>query len=899
MMIIQVDLENFKSYEDESVLFTPGTNAISGKNGAGKSSILESIGFALFGYAPYTQDQLVREGEKTATVTVHVAGKDERIYQIVRKCGSYSQQYVYDPELEEKIVDGVHDTESWLKEFLGLEPGDDLSSLFQDAVGVQQGRLTSVFLETASIRKSTFNPLLGVDEYENAWSKLRESLRHLDDRIQDQETQIAGFEGELKALPGLNQEKEEFQNNLTQVEKELEEKEADLDNATEKKDALERFKQELDEKKSTLVKMEAEVDKAATNLSNAEEALKESKKAQEVVAEVEAGHEAYLENQRILSGLEEKRKIRDELKDNLSKHRSDLRLLEQRLEQEQKKLTEIKEAEEELEAIKPQVKLEDDLQEKLSQIEKEISIKEREVEEYQQIQAEIDDLQDKQENLQREIEVKKQKEKSLEEKRIEKKKLQENLDQLVKKIAETKAAREQVEAKITALGEESAVCPVCEEPLTEEHRAELTAKYDDQVDDLEDHLGRMRKEEQDLKESILQKDKELKKIEDVIKDLPREKELKEVEAALADKRKNLEELADAGNELKEAEKQKEALSQQLNELDEPGSRKAQLAAAIAGKDEIVETVVRLGNEIKEEKQAVHELDEQLKEHQSLDEELTAAREEVEANKADHNKYLENSRLAESLPKREEQVQELKETLRTLSEKLAETKENFAELEEGYDPEEYKELVGIFNALQKEVSAKKENRKHLTRSLEKAEKEIQRLAVVQKEMREAEEKQEEFEALRDLLSFLRNTLREAGPEITKRLVGLISMEAENFYREMMQDYSSRLQWTDDYDIQLITDGRTRHFPQLSGGEGMAAALAVRLALLREISGFDIAFFDEPTANLDEQRRENLSEQIMNVKGFSQIFVISHDDTFEKDTDNMIRIVKENNLSRVEV
>jgi len=98
---------------------------------------------------------------------------------------------------------------------------------------------------------------------------------------------------------------------------------------------------------------------------------------------------------------------------------------------------------------------------------------------------------------------------------------------------------------------------------------------------------------------------------------------------------------------------------------------------------------------------------------------------------------------------------------------------------------------------------------------------------------------------------------------------------------------------------MTSGRERTFKQLSGGEQMAAALAVRLALLREVSAVDIAFFDEPTANLDDHRRDNLAEQILRVKGFSQLFVISHDDTFERDTDNVVRVVKENGVSRAVV
>ena len=76
--------------------------------------------------------------------------------------------------------------------------------------------------------------------------------------------------------------------------------------------------------------------------------------------------------------------------------------------------------------------------------------------------------------------------------------------------------------------------------------------------------------------------------------------------------------------------------------------------------------------------------------------------------------------------------------------------------------------------------------------------------------------------------------------------------------IMADYTARLRWTEDYEIVLMAGGRECTFKQLSGGEQMAAALAVRLALLREVSAVDVAFFDEPTANLDDHRRDNLAE-----------------------------------------
>ena len=73
----------------------------------------------------------------------------------------------------------------------------------------------------------------------------------------------------------------------------------------------------------------------------------------------------------------------------------------------------------------------------------------------------------------------------------------------------------------------------------------------------------------------------------------------------------------------------------------------------------------------------------------------------------------------------------------------------------------------------------------------------------------------------------------------------------------------------------TGGHVRRFQATFRGEQMSAALAVRLALVREWA-INVAFFDEPTANLDAQRRGALAQQIMSVRWFRKLFVISHDD-----------------------
>ena len=51
------------------------------------------------------------------------------------------------------------------------------------------------------------------------------------------------------------------------------------------------------------------------------------------------------------------------------------------------------------------------------------------------------------------------------------------------------------------------------------------------------------------------------------------------------------------------------------------------------------------------------------------------------------------------------------------------------------------------------------------------------------------------------------------------------------------------------------------------------------------------------NMDEQRRDNLAEQIRRVRGFEQLIVISHDDTFEQGLDGVIHLEKRNGVTQL--
>ena len=100
MFIKQITLENIKSYSSEptTIEFGEGVNLIAGENGAGKSTIVEAIGFVLFDALPYSQNEFERRGGSgpSRVIVRVVSAFDDREYDIERVIGRAPK--VADPE---------------------------------------------------------------------------------------------------------------------------------------------------------------------------------------------------------------------------------------------------------------------------------------------------------------------------------------------------------------------------------------------------------------------------------------------------------------------------------------------------------------------------------------------------------------------------------------------------------------------------------------------------------------------------------------------------------------------------------------------------------------------------------------------------------------------------------
>ena len=215
----------------------------------------------------------------------------------------------------------------------------------------------------------------------------------------------------------------------------------------------------------------------------------------------------------------------------------------------------------------------------------------------------------------------------------------------------------------------------------------------------------------------------------------------------------------------------------------------------------------------------------------------------------------------------------------------------------YKEEELEEVENTLKEINLELGKLEGKVGQLEKSVKDLEKELEDLKESEEKFEDLKGKSEELKKKLEFVNLVREILKEAIPQMIKAYTEAISVEANRIFCEIMDDFSWQIELTEDFGIKAKYMGREISFQQMSGGEQVVAALSVRLALLKFLSSAGVVFFDEPTQNMDEERRRNFARQITNIKGFRQIFVITHDDTFEEMVENVIRVRKENGVSVV--
>lgn len=895
MLIHSLRLENIKSYSNVTFHFTPGVNAIVGHNGAGKSTIVEAIGFALFdaGKGP----ALLRQGAAGGQIVVGIESTlDERRYDVVRRLKE--TWYVHDVELSARIVSGADDVLAFLREHLGIERGANLERIFDDAVGVAQGALTAAFLRTPAQRKVVFDPLLGVDEYERAVSNLLDTKNLIRDNKNDIDTRLARVEGVLEQLPTVVAALGAASEAVRQGDASLIAIDAQLALAQQERAAWDVKRAALLAAQQRLASAQAAHERSLLLLGTAQQALSDAESAAQIVAENQAGHDAHLANRSRRATLEEMvnegRRLQVE-RAKLAAQGEQFRLAAERAQSELERISQIEMG---LPALRQASERERELQQALEQARGAAQQHTQLAGKKAQLELSLRDESERLEELRTRAISGVALQGELTASAAQEAEIAKQIESAIRAMSENRARGEGINEQNNALADAAgALCPVCEQPLTPQHRAELHSRNDLRLAELRNAWSAQKTDKVRLEAEREALVTHRATLSAQIAQMPNAAQVEQAERWCADLSRQLAETVDLLQDAASGVDTIAQLEAEIRALDEPRVKLGvanqivatagvqmdslrenslgveRIGAQLANIDAQLSTLEATTSELEEVKRA--EIETQPAWQQVIGAQIAASQRDARAAEvANAQTATVNARasLEEATLADEAAALDFDETRA----EAARQSEALAQVEAG--------------TLRNTLAMQRSEVERLTRQQEALRQQEREATILRAQVDQVRRQQE-------VIDMMRGTLKQAGPLVTRAMITRVSAYAAQWFGELTGDFSRRLIWDEEYAILLEQGGRKLEFKSMSGGEQMAAALSVRLALLRELGSIDIAFFDEPTAHLDAERRETLAEQIKSVRGFRQLFVISHDDTFENKTDNVIKVEKSGGASRI--
>ncbi|MDX2100699.1 MAG: SMC family ATPase [Leptolyngbyaceae cyanobacterium bins.59] len=916
MQILSVALTNFKVHSDRVFEFQPGINAICGENGAGKTSILEAIAWVLFDHCDYRREELIRRGCASAQATVtFVSRKDQRTYQVER-CTSRNYT-LYDPQLRVKLDLRRNDeVNRWLKENLGFGRETKLNNLFKQAIGIPQGTFTLDFLLTPEKRKEVFDPILQVREYKQAYEKSAQLERHASLWVQSSEEKLKDCETKLQDWELLKTSVEEFRRSITADEAELLRLAQQCHDLKTQRNQLKSHKEQIDQQSNQLKEIENQITLARQKQENLQGLLNRAEQAKTICQTNEESFQKWSAAQEALKTLEKQRKQRDKLRREQEEPQQQLTARQTALARQQYELEELVRSQTEIEKLQPliaqqteleqqQTKLREELQE-IGNLRRQVQTDEEKITKIRTIlkklEQEIEEIQGLADRI-KQIPI-----------------LKQQCDRFQIQLSRLKAAQ-QFETELRQLitrgqNQRSDYLLRAGSVLTELRNLEgrfpqlaypvhlALEVIQSGVDLNTEILGALQQILQDLTQQTSEAEI-WQKLEEAQTQLNAVQEDVNKFGRLADLQEKQAELEEEEQILKAALKPRQLrigtepdlkqrwnkLTDDLNELDNPKGRSQLLQRKLQTRPQVQAEVDRLHKAQKQLQGEIDRINDQLTAFADLEEKIETQKQIQESHQAAQLLYVKNLNEADFLHRLKTQMQEVLETLRTLQEEQEQQKQTYEILASEYDSARLDQLETSYLQTVSEQARLSGGLPGKQRELARLETELQERQNIDDQRQQLEKELAHQRQTLQFIEIARDVYNRAGPRITRYYLDEISREADRLFRELLNRQTVALEWTGDYEIRVQENGYWRGFKNLSGGEQMCAALAVRLALLRVLADVDVAFFDEPTTNMDRLRRQQLAEAIANLKTFRQLFIISHDDTFETITENIIRVERD--------
>ncbi|RGJ31652.1 AAA family ATPase [Fusobacterium varium] len=932
MKINRIHLENYRIHDKLDVEFDSGINLLLGENGKGKSSILEAIGYALFDseLRGGNQREAIKYGKKSAKIEIEFTGIDGEDYIVTRKIPGSTSIYKKDnPDFQ------LIGKEDRIRELCGIK--GDLKGIYDNVIVAKQNEFISSFKEKDNEREKIFNKVFNTDIYKKIYEGYsRDAVNRYEKDIEIERSSMENI-AEIMEDPADIKEKLEFEKGRAK------EYNSSLALLNEEKSKVKEFLNSYNTLNLEIEKLTGEINALSESIKNKNEeftkvanSIKESEISEKIVKENREKYEEYQKYSQEINILKIRKKELEKIKEECLLHEKEINSLEKLNSEIDGEIKVFENKKENNESLLLERK------NKLFEIEKEIIDKKGKSVEYKSELSKITPLLIKLEEFEKKLEVGENNIKNFEikleeklediNKEKEKRKylMSENLENQLSELEEheknKKLLEDEILKKDLLLKEneeafemlKTSYCPYLKEQCKnldgkniDEYFKDKREKYIKEIEDKKNTVKEINNKlinKNEIMEKIIRLDTLSKEIDEKEVEFIQEKlKLETGKSKIENEKLKLKNFK-LENNIESKEKLSEikiTLKTKIDSLDLLKSEeiKGGLEKEIENLNKNINIELKNIEEkkivIKENIKTLEEKRNFLNENKIFSNELITINTNIDklekktnSLERSSNLYLENYKKAMEKNELEKNLENIKIIIENNQMKF---KEKSTLLELKRKDIESIELEKIQKKDEKITSDIEEIREKLGAVNSEVETLKKKLDEVKKYEDLLKNKRKYLEKLNmklELTKIFREKIKSMGKEVSKNMLKEIEILATENFRKIT-GRGEKIVWSNEdknkYVVFLDGDRGELKFEQLSGGEQVAVAISIRGAMSELFTESKFSIFDEPTNNLDTERRRSLADSIGEIlKNLEQSIIVTHDDTFREMAQKVIEL-----------
>jgi exonuclease SbcC len=850
MIPLQLKISGFLSYRDPvEVDFTNFELAcISGQNGAGKSSLLDAITWSLFGQARKRDDSLVNLQSLAAEVTFTFS-YEENVYRVQRSLpkgkGTSLEFQVRDEGIWRPLTERtLRETQARIEQILRLD-----YDTFVNAAFFLQGKADQFTQQTASKRKEVLGSILGLEAWETYRARAAERRRALEDEVRTIDGRITEIEDELA-------EEDARVAHLTKLESELKGLATTRKTQETVLENMKKVTASLDNQRKLVETLAAALERSQTHLSGLQARLadREAERATyasllERVAEVESAYEKWKQTR---AESERMDKVAEQFREHEKRRQpllEEIAIEKAKLEQEQASLSE------QYAVISDQLPAINELNEQIEAAKESLAETEAKIVEREELEKQAGVAREKMAELKAENQT-----------------LKVQMDELKARIDRLSVA-------------DGAVCPLCGQDLSEEHRKSTLTGLEGEGKTQGDRYRANQTEMKALAEQITKLDSQFASYASVDKDR------QSASTTIAQLSERLESIQKQADEWKSAGEKRLA---EVTKMLEKGSFAKEIRTQLK---EVDKELVALGYDA-----AAHD----------------AARKAESEQRVAEEEYQNLEKARAALKPIEDEIGNLKSEIGN--------RESEIEAQQKEHDEAVVALAAVesqapdLDAAMDELLRLQEQENQLTQEVGAARQKVDVLDDLRKRKSDYDVEREELQHNIARHKTLERAfgkdgvpallIEQALPQIETRANELLDRLSDGqmsirFVTQAEYKDKKREDLKETLDIQISDAAGVRDYEMYSGGEAFRVNFAIRLALSevlaqRKGARLQSLVIDEGFGSQDIQGRQRLIEAINLVKAdFAKILVITHLDELKDAFPTRIEVEKTARGSVVQV